>query len=347
MGGVATLSYDPAGNVAYAADALGGRTAYEHDGFGNITKAIDAAKKVAAYVYDKNGNLISATDPDGYVTTYAYNGIDLVASINYNGGKSVGYSYNAAGDLVQMDDWTGTTAYEYDSIRRVARMEYPDGWSEGYAYDSAWRLLSTYDTDPSSKNLKQQKNAFLYDGCGNMVYEYMRGNRAGEATVEVVYAYDALHRVVSADETYGKKSRHYQYDSIGNLTFESNSNNDSWHYKLNNLNKVTSKADAKGKENNAYAYDGRGNLVKRCATHDYDQVLGLFYAKARFYDAVNRSFASMDPILDPSRYDPRQFAADPGKLVQFLYARNAPLTDIDPLGLDGLYINDVKAAEAT
>jgi len=76
--------------------------------------------------------------------TYAHNGIDLVAGINYNGGKSVGYSNNAAGDLVQMDDRTGTTAYSYDGMRRVARMEYPDGGSEGYAYDSAVRLLSIY-----------------------------------------------------------------------------------------------------------------------------------------------------------------------------------------------------------
>ena len=77
---------------------------------------------------------------------------------------------------MQMDDWTGTTAYSYDGMRRVARMECLYGWPEGYAYDSAGRLLSICDTDPSGMDLKQRKHASLYDGCGNMVHEYMRGN---------------------------------------------------------------------------------------------------------------------------------------------------------------------------
>ena len=51
--------------------------------------------------------------------------------------------------------------------------------------------------------------------CGNMTYEYMRGNGTGEATVENFYTYDALHRVTNAKENYGNASRTYQYDSLG------------------------------------------------------------------------------------------------------------------------------------
>ena len=39
------------------------------------------------------------------------------------------------------------------------------------------------------------------------------------------------------------------------------------------------------------------DLVKLYATHDYDAVLNQFYAKARFYDADNRRFTAVDPIL--------------------------------------------------
>lgn len=35
----------------------------------------------------------------------------------------------------------------------------------------------------------------------------------------------------------------------------------------------------------------------------HNAVLNLCYAKARFYDADNRRFTAVDPILDPSRYD--------------------------------------------
>ena len=68
------------------------------------------------------------------------------------------------------------------------------------------RSISILDTDPSGKDMKQQKNKFSYDACGNMTYEYMRGNGTGQSTTEVFYTYDALHRVTSAKETYGNKT---------------------------------------------------------------------------------------------------------------------------------------------
>ena len=73
--------------------------------------------------------------------------------------------------------------------------------------------------------------------------------------------------------------------------------------------------------------------VKRYATHDYDSVLELYYAKARFYDAHDRRFTAVDPILDPSGYDLREYVQNPVQLVQYLYVQNQPLVYIDPTGL--------------
>ena len=81
---------------------------------------------------------------------------------------------------------------------RTVKMEYPHGWVEDYHYDSIGQLLKVEDTDPSGKDMKQQKHVYEYDDCGNMTYEYMRGNGTGEATVENFYTYDALHRVTNA-----------------------------------------------------------------------------------------------------------------------------------------------------
>ena len=74
------------------------------------------------------------------------------------------------------------------------------------------------------------------------------------------------------------------------------------------------------------------DLVKRYATHDYDSVLELYYAKARFYDAHDRHFTAVDPILDPSQYDLREYVQNPVQFVQYLYVENKPLNHID---LDG------------
>ncbi len=300
-------------------------TLYEYDGRGLVTKETNALGAVTAYTYDGNGNLVSKTDADDYVTKYTYNALDFVTQINYNGGKQASYRYNKVGELVEMEDWTGTTsfevdllrritqvtdrkgsvveytydevgnqtsidypdgtgvdytydllhqlktvteddgratAYSYDGMGRVVKMEYPHGWVEDYVYDSIGQLLRVDDTDPTQKDLKQQKHVYKYDDCGNMIYEYMRGNGTGEATTENTYAYDALHRITRADEVYGKAWREYQYDSLGNLTYESNSNNVHYDYKLNNLNQITQKSySSNDKEGTLYTYDGRGNLV--------------------------------------------------------------------------------------
>ena len=74
------------------------------------------------------------------------------------------------------------------------------------------------------------------------------------------------------------------------------------------------------------------DLVKRYATHDYDSVLELYYAKARFYDAHDRRFTAVDPILDPSGYDLREYVENPVQLVQHLYALDNPLNYFDPNG---------------
>ena len=95
-----------------------------------------------------------------------------------------------------------------------------------------------------------------------MTYEYMRGNGTGGATTEVFYTYDELHQVVTAKENYGNKTRTYQYDSLGNLTYETNSNNVQYDYKSTISTNWWKRPTAKGKEHTVYTYDGRGNLVE-------------------------------------------------------------------------------------
>ena len=334
LGNSTLFEYDPMGRLTktslHRVDAQDKAdeweiTLYEYDGRGLVTKETNALGAVTAYAYDGNGNLVSKKDADGYETKYTYNALDFVTQINYNGGKQASYRYNKVGELVEMEDWTGTTsfevdllrritqvtdrkgnvveygydevgnqtsidypdgtgvdyaydllgqlktvteddgratAYSYDGMGRVVRMEYPHGWVEDYVYDSIGQLLRVDDTDPTRKDMKQQKHVYKYDDCGNMVYEYMRGNGTGEATTENTYTYDALHRLTRADEVYGKAWREYQYDSLGNLTYESNSNNVHYDYKLNNLNQITQKTySSNDKEGTLYTYDNRGNLV--------------------------------------------------------------------------------------
>ena len=83
-------------------------------------------------------------------------------------------TYDLVGNLESVVESDGrTTTYQYDGMRRLVHMNYPDGWQEDYTYDAVGQILSIYDTDPTGQDMKQQKNKFEYDACGNMTYEYM------------------------------------------------------------------------------------------------------------------------------------------------------------------------------
>lgn len=88
------------------------------------------------------------------------------------------------------------------------------------------------------------------------------------------------------------------------------------------------------------------NLVKEYATHDFDAVLNMYYAKARFYDADNRRFTAVDPILDPSQYNLREYVTDSMQLVQYLYVKDNAVNRFDPDGEFGLLAGTALATAA-
>ena len=73
------------------------------------------------------------------------------------------------------------------------------------------------------------------------------------------------------------------------------------------------------------------DLVMEYTVHPYDQVLGLYYAKARIYDVADRRFMAVDPV--------KGVAENPATMVQYAYCRNNPLNGYDPFGLEMLYVN--------
>jgi RHS repeat-associated protein len=68
------------------------------------------------------------------------------------------------------------------------------------------------------------------------------------------------------------------------------------------------------------------DLVQEYTGHPFDQVLNLYYAKARMYDAQDRRFVAVDTYKGE--------LANPQTLVQYIYCNNNPLKYVDPFGLD-------------
>ena len=60
-------------------------------------------------------------------------------------------------------------------------------------------------------------------------------------------------------------------------------------------------------------------------------VLGIYYARARIYDAEGRRFMAVDPVMGDIK--------DPQSLVQYTYCLNNPLKYVDPTGLRAIVVD--------
>ena len=285
-------------------------TLYEYDGRNLVTREVNALGDSTIYVYDGNGNMVSKTDADGYVTQYSYTALDLAKKINYNGAKEASYQYNKVGELVQMNDWTGTNTFELDLLGRLQKMTDHKDNTVSYAYDAVGNQTSITYPDGSKVN----------------------------------NFYDAVYNLTSVIDA---EKGTYVYVYLGTtdyLTSAVNSKVISW----------TSYSEWGEITHNAVLKCGQRelDLVKEYATHDFDAVLNMYYAKARFYDADNRRFAAIDPILDPSQYDLREYVTDPMQLVQYLYVKDNAVNWIDmdgelPLAAIGAFTGMAISAATT
>ena len=236
-------------------------------------------------------NLVSKTDAVGYVTRYSYTALDLVKKINYNGAKEVSYQYNKVGELVQMDDWTGTNTFELDLLGRLQKMTdhkgntvsytydavgnqtsitYPDGSKVSNFYDAVYNLTSVIDADDGTY-------AYVYDDANRPVkLTYPNG------WIEQ-YTYDAegnLLKTVDTDpfQLYNKTPKvkyEYTYDAEGNVLTEFQRDSDATenlksrtaftYDALNRLTGSTRRLEVYPYDTLAYAYtyDTLGNLLKQ------------------------------------------------------------------------------------
>ena len=235
-------------------------TLYEYDGRNLVTKEINALGDSTVYVYDGNGNLVSKTDADGYVTRYSYTVLDLVKKINYNGAKEVSYQYNKVGELVQMDDWTGTNTFELDLLGRLQKMTDHKGNTVSYTYDAVGNQTGITYPDGS-------KTRSFYDA----VYNLTSVIDADDGTY--AYVYDAANRPVKLTYPNGWIEQ-YTYDAEGNLL----KTVDTDPFQL--YNKTP-------KVKYEYTYDAEGNVLTEFQ-RDSDATENLKSRTAFTYDALNR-----------------------------------------------------------
>jgi RHS repeat-associated protein len=288
-----------------------GAKTYSYDNLSRLTGVMKGVLEDESYSYDTVGNRLS----DIARNTYSYNSSNEL--LNYDG---VSFQYDANGNIVSKTDSSSTTSYVYDSENRLIELRTPNAQLITYKYDPFGRRIEKNVNGVITRYVYDRED-ILYelDASGNVITEYVHGPGIDEPIAMLrnnqtyYYHADGLGSIIAITNSAGQVVQRYEYDSFGQITYTQ---------------------DATFKQ--PYTFTGR----------EYDEESGLYYYRARYYDARVGRFVTQDPILSP--INPTSVGisqsinknvwllpylkANPKALHSYLYTNN-PLTFTDPYGL--------------
>lgn len=321
-----TYDYYDTGLVKSITYPNGLKTAYVYDNINRIT-SITTTKgsstiNTLSYLYDANSNVTRETR-NGQATNYTYDSLDRLVSVAYSNGLSV--------------------SYQYDALNNRTKETYSNGNVKTFVYDEQYRLkeikmnnqtTDTYTYNASGAVLTHNDKTFTYDEWDKMV-------GYSDGSVEHSYSYDP-----NGIRT-RKDSKDYIVDINNNVVAEANSSGTitdeilwghqplarktggTWYYYIYNAHgDVIGVVNESGTVVNNYTYDAWGGIVSQTegisnpikyAGEYYDDELGMYYLRARYYDPSIGRFTSKDPVESG--------------MNRYAYCGNNPVNRIDPSGL--------------
>ena len=284
-----------------------GRTvSYTYDELHRLTEEnINGGDRTIAYTYDNVGNRLSRTDSVEGTTTYTYDANDRLLSetLTQDGStvQTVGYSYDANGNLIsRVQDTNGTTettSYTWNDDNRLVQAELPNGDVATYEYDSEGIRVSSMVNGETTEYLIDKNRPYA---------QVLEEFRSDQLQAFYVYGHDLISQERGTDTTF------YQVDGLGStriLTDETGNLTDSYDYEA-----FGELIEFSGDTENSYRFAGE----------QFDETLGDYYLRDRFYDPSSGRFTRRDSF--------EGWKDGPKTLNKYTYANNDPGNSTDPTG---------------
>jgi len=274
---------------------------YEYDELYRLIEAAVWGGETITYRYDEVGNRISAG-----ARSYVYDDNDRLIEEREGGEVVVSYSYDDNGNLLSRTEGNETVDYVWDDQNRLVKVDDIE-----FEYDD--------DNIRVSQTVGGEKTSFLLDK-----------NRP--------YAQ------VLAEYTNGSLDASYVY---GLDLISQERNGEDWFYFVDGLGSTRGLTDATGEVTDAYWYDAYGNLLEHegssendylFAGEQFDEALGQYYLRQRYYDPATGRFTRRD-TWEGDR-------TNPITLNKYLYANGNPVSYIDPSGLAAASIQELTVTIA-
>ncbi len=335
-----TYSYDPASNLATVTYPNGLQSTFTPDTLNRLT-SLNNGKLVYDYTLDAVGNRSTVVEhlpnQTGRTVNWSYDRIyrltDEVISLDpHSKNGNVHYDLDPVGNRTQE---SGTLSgllpgsFTYDFNDRLNTETYdPNGntlttGGKTFTYDFANRLKSMTAGSVSV--------TIQYDGDGNRVAKTVNG-------VTIRYLVDDLNPtgyaqvVEEVTGTTAQRTYTYGLQRISQNQQISNAWTPSF-YGYDGGGTVRLLTDSAGTVTDTYDYDAWGNTVNTTGStpnvylyrgEQFDQDLGLYYLRARYFNPLAGRFLTRDP--DAGRIEA------PATLHKYLYAGGNPISAKDPSG---------------
>jgi RHS repeat-associated protein len=346
-GQTVTFDYDPLGRRVQMSMSNGINSSYRYDEANRLLSLKHQLGATAihsfTYTYDRVGNRTTRTDSDG-IASYRYDALNrLVEAMSpLPSNLTERFSYDEVGNRVDSDRNGSSTfnaanhleedaefTYSYDANgNQIQKTNKVTGLSTHFEYDAEDRLIGIVPADVSGVN-------YRYDGLGRRIEKDVAG-------VITRYLYDNEDILLELDEN-DNFVAHYTHgpgidepliveqDLNSSGTFEAS---ERFFYHADGLGSVTELTHASGSVVQSYTYSPFGQIEFQLdpafvqpytyAAREFDLESGLYFYRARTYEALTGRFLQVDPI------------GFEGGVNLYTYVGNNPINIVDPFGLVGL-----------
>ncbi len=297
-------------------DKVSGKYSYQYDAIGRLVQSSLNGQVKSAYEYDAFGNRTSLVEDD-VKTLYTYDILDRLTEVK---------ELNSNSQAI-------VKTYEYDK-RGNQTKEYVDGFlQKTFAFDATNMLKEVVDS-----NLDTLQNE--YNGLGFRV-----ASTKPDENIEYLCDlsrdyYNLLERTVNGETesfiydsnvvSMSKAGRNYYYlqDELGSPMYLTGTDGTAVStYAFDDFGRNIDTLTGQPRTNNAkQGYDKQGNIIQPFAFTGYqeDEISGLKFAQARFYDADKGRFVGEDQV--------RGYIGNPDTINHYLYCRNKSVNCIDRNG---------------
>jgi RHS repeat-associated protein len=142
LGRARRFTYDAGGNVRRRVDRDGAVATYEFRGWNQLAQVMDSAGNAVRYRYTPMEQLASITDRAGSVIDFEYDLKQRLVAVHRNGAIRERYSWDAAGNLTEKRDGSGTllvsSEYGPRNLRTARRLA--SGETHAYQWDARGRM---------------------------------------------------------------------------------------------------------------------------------------------------------------------------------------------------------------